>query len=96
MSPNNDMQALTVYAIDRQTSNNTIPVVCSASVKEDPAYYWGSNGTFYRLIPSSDMNTCINAVTWNMIPAWLSYVQTLGYTYSGELKPNREFFITGP
>jgi hypothetical protein len=90
-------QAQTVYAIDR--SPNTFPTACSTRVKEDPAYYWESPN-FLRLLPQSSMNCCqptsYNAVTWQNMPSWLSYVRTLGYTVQGEWKPMREFFIQGP
>ena len=82
-----------VYAIDRETSN--IPTRCSARIKEDPAYYWES-GTFQRLLLPTPYN---NSVTWHTLPAWLSYIQTLGYSLNidlSKLKPHSDLYISGP
>jgi len=96
-------QAQTVYAIDR--ASPVIPSSCSSYVREDPAYYWtNSNGNFQRLQPPTNCGTCyqppmLNAVTWGGIPAWLSYVQTLGYTLNTDLsvlKPYSDIYIQGP
>jgi hypothetical protein len=93
-------QAQTVYAIDR--CPNTFRTVCSHRVKEDPAYHW-DNPTFQRLLPPSAPGcfqpSSSNSVRWNNLPAWLSYVSTLGYTLQGDtssLQPMREFFLLGP
>jgi hypothetical protein len=97
-------QAATVYAIDR--SGPVIPTSCSHYVKEDPAYYWSGEGggNFQRILPPRPPSGCyqppaLNAVTWPMLPAWLSYVQTLGYTVTSDLsklKPYSDLYITGP
>jgi hypothetical protein len=96
--------AQTVYAIDRQPSNNTIPTCCSRRPKEDPAYYYDTSNT-QRLLPPPNTPGCcyqpsnLNAVTWAMIPAWLSYVQSVGYTVTSDLsrlKPYSDIYITGP
>ena len=95
-------QAQTVYAIDR--SPNTFRTSCSHRVKEDPAYYWDSP-TFQRLLPPPQSSSCcyqpsdLNSVRWQCLPAWLSYIKTLGYEFQGELsslQPMREFYIAGP
>lgn len=96
------IQAQTVYAIDR--ASPTILSACSHYVQEDPAYYWtNSGGNFQRLLPPTNCGGCyqppiLNAVTWPAIPAWLSYVQTLGYTVTSDLsklKPYSDIYITG-
>ena len=96
-------QAQTVYAIDRAAP--TIPSSCSHYVREDPAYYWTSqNGNFQRLLPPTNCSGCyqppiLNAVTWSIIPAWLSFVQSLGYTVKSDLsslKPYSDIYISGP
>ena len=100
-------QAATVYAIDR--ASPVIPTSCSHYVKEDPAYYWGDGcGNFQRILPpvaaQAQQGGCyqppaLAAVTWPMLPAWLSYVQTLGYTVTSDLsklKPYSDVYITGP
>ena len=92
-------QAQTVYSIDR--SPNTFQTICSSRVKEDP-FYW-ENPTFNRLIPQTSSGCYqppqMNSVKWGCLPAWLSYVSTLGYTVQGdmsELKPMKDFYIIGP
>ena len=97
-------QAQTVYAIDR--ASPVIPSSCSHYVREDPAYYWtNANGNFQRILPPPATEGCcyqppiLNAVNWFLIPAWLSYVQTLGYTVTSDLsslKPYSDIYITGP
>ena len=97
-------QAQTVYAIDRATP--IISSCCSHYVREDPAYYWtGQNGNFQRLLPPPNTGNCcyqppsLNAVTWPMIPSWLSYIQSLGYTVTTDLsllKPYSDIYINGP
>ena len=95
-------QAQTVYAIDRPTTQ--IRTACSHRVKEDPAYYWDSP-VFQRLLPPPQSSSCcyqpneLNSVRWQCLPAWLTYIKTLGYEFQGELsslKPMREFYIAGP
>lgn len=90
-------QALTVYAIDRPTP--LIPTSCSARAREDPAYYWDTP-TFQRLLspPGISQPQQGNAVIWATLPAWLSYIQTLGYTINTDfsrLKPYSDIYITG-
>jgi len=96
--------AQTVYAIDRQPPANTFPTSCSRRTEKDPAYYWDA-GTFQRLLPPPDTNgACCqpavwNAVNWQILPSWLSYVQTLGYTVTTDLslmKPHSDIYISGP
>jgi hypothetical protein len=56
------------------------------------------------LLPPTNCSGCyqppsLNAVTWPMIPAWLSYAQTLGYTVTSDLstlKPYSDIYINGP
>lgn len=89
--------AQTVYAVDRAPPPNTFKTSCSARPKEDPAYYW-DNQTFQRLLPPGQQPTYA-AVTWPLLPVWLSYVQTLGYTLQTDLsalKPYKDIYIMGP
>jgi len=96
--------AQTVYAVDRQPPPNTFPTTCSRRPKEDPAYYYDTSTT-QRLLPPPNTNGCcyqppqLNAVTWSMIPAWLSYVQSVGYIVTSDLsklKPYSDIYILGP
>ena len=98
-------QAQTVYAIDRAPTSNSFPTSCSHYVREDPAYYWTeSGGNFQRLLPPTNPGCCyqppvLNAVTWPVLPSWISYVQTIGYTVNtdfSKLKPYSDLYITGP
>jgi len=79
-----------VYAIDR--SSPDFRSTCSRREKEDPAYYWDAP-IFQRLImPDSG-----NSVTWERLPAWLSYVQALSYTIQtnlSSLAPHGEVYIS--
>lgn len=89
--------AQTVYAVDRCPEPQTFKTICSARPKEDPSYYWDSS-TFQRLIPPGEQPTYA-AVTWKQLPAWLSYVQTLGYSLQTDLstlKPHKDIYISGP
>jgi hypothetical protein len=92
-------EAQTVYAIDRAAPG--IPSCCSSRPKADPASVWESP-TFQRLLPPPDMSSCgstYQAVTWSMIPAWLSWIQTQGYNLSGSLskqKPYEDLYVEGP
>ena len=97
-------QAQTVYAVDRAPPSSAFPTSCSNRVKEDPAYYWDAPN-FQRLLPPPGAAGCcyqppaLNAVTWATLPAWLSYVQTVGYTLNidfSRLKPYGDIYITGP
>ena len=96
-------QAATVYAIDRQPPQSTIPTACSSRPKEDPAYYWDKS-SFQRLLPPSPDSCCyqpseLNAVTWSTLPAWFSFAQTKGFTLNvdfSRLKPYSDIYITGP
>jgi hypothetical protein len=98
-------QAQTVYACDRAPPPNTFATQCSSRPKEDPAYYW-DNATFQRLLPPPDggpgccyQPASLNAVTWPQLPAWLSYVQSKGYTLNvdfSRLKPYSDLYISGP
>lgn len=96
--------AQTVYAADRQPPPNTFATTCSRRTEKDPAYYW-ENPTFQRLCtPPNTTGTCcqpavLNSVTWPILPAWLSYVQSLGYTVTSDLsllKPFSDIYISGP
>lgn len=97
-------QAETVYAIDR--TSPLIPTSCSHYVKTDPAYYWSDSvgsGNFQRLLPPQAggcyQPSALAAVTWSMLPTWLSYVQTLGYAITSDLskvKPYSDIYLTGP
>ena len=96
--------AQTVYAIDRQPPPNTFATCCSRRTEKDPAYYW-DNSTYQRILapPNTTGNCCqpasLNSVTWSLIPAWLSYVETLGYTVVTDLtklKPYMDIYISGP
>ena len=95
-------QAQTVYAIDRTTP--LLHTCCSTRVKEDPGYYYESSH-FQRLLPPADSeSSCyqpplLNAVTWQTLPAWLTYIQTRGYTLKVDLsciKPYSDIYIAGP
>jgi hypothetical protein len=91
---NPSTQAMTVYGIDR--SAPSIPSSCSARVKEDPAYSW-SGSSFQRILPQT--NNGLNAVTWQELPAWISFAQANGYTLNtdlSKLKPYSDIYITGP
>jgi hypothetical protein len=98
-------QATTIYGIDRAPTSNLFPTACSSRVREDPAYYW-DNATFQRLVPPSGiaLPNCYgpasqNGITWVTLPAWLSYVQTLGYVVKSDLstlKPFSDIYIEGP
>lgn len=99
-------QAQTVYGIDRQPPPNTFPTQCSARQQDDPSYWWAGN-TFQRILPppAEFSQTCCyqspswNAVTWQTIPLWLSYVQSLGYTVTTDLStitPFSSIYISGP
>ena len=70
-----------VYAIDRSAPD--IRSICSRREKEDPAYYWDAP-IFQRLV-MPDSLAMGNSVTWERLPAWLSYVQTLQYTVQTSL-----------
>jgi hypothetical protein len=94
--------AQTVYAIDRQSPS--IPSACSKRPKADPACTWDSP-TFQRLLPPpSTTGNCwgnTQAVTWPMLPAWMSYAISLGYSLTentslSQLKPYSDVYITGP
>jgi hypothetical protein len=90
----------TVYAIDRTPA--AIPTACSSRPRADPASTWDSP-TFQRLLPPPGSPGCWgnqNAVTWATLPAWISYIQTLGYTLAentslGKLKPYGDLYIVG-
>ena len=95
-------QAQTVYAIDRAPPANKFPTACSRRPQEDPAYYW-DNSTLQRILPVGPSGCyqpqSYNAVTWFTLPAWLSYVQSIGYTVTSDLstlKPYSDIYITGP
>lgn len=94
----------TVYAVDRTPPSNTFPTTCSARPRADPACTWESP-TFQRILPPpTSTSGCwggTQAVTWSTLPAWISYIQTLGYTLSentslGKLKPYGDLYIVGP
>jgi len=92
----------TVYAIDR-TPSNLLPTACSSRPRADPASTWDSP-TFQRLLPPPNTGGCwggTQAVTWSMLPAWISYAMTLGYSLAentslGKLKPYGDLWIVGP
>jgi hypothetical protein len=96
-------ESYTVYGIDRKPS--VIQTVCSTRVKEDPAYAWAGS-TYQRLVPPPPQFTNgnssmfeIQAITWNTLPTWLSYAQSVGYTINNDfskLKPYSDIYITGP
>jgi hypothetical protein len=91
----------TVYAIDRAPA--AIPTTCSSRPRADPASTWDSP-TFQRLLPPPTATSCwgsVNAVTWATLPAWISYIQPLGYSLAentslGSLKPYGDLWIVGP
>ncbi len=94
----------TVYAIDRAPPTGTFPVGCSARPKEDPASTWEAS-TFTRLLwppdipnplPTNPNSYC--CVLWGQLPAWISWIGTLGYSLAPntKLSPNRDFYIIGP
>ncbi len=102
----------TVYAVDRAPptpSASGFPTACSARPRADPASTWDSP-TFQRLLPPPggvggssgySWGCALQAVTWSSLPAWLSYVQGLGYTLSentslAKLKPYGDLYVVGP
>jgi hypothetical protein len=96
----NNQTSQTVYAIDRTPAS--IPTSCSSRPRADPACTWESP-TFQRLLPPTNVGCCVNvnAVTWSSLPAWISYIQTLGYSLAentslGKLKPYGDLYIVGP
>lgn len=98
----NCQMAMTIYGIDRSPAN--LKTQCSSRPKEDPASYWDGR-TIARLIaPTSGIGSIGSigsneSVTWSTLPQWLSYAQSQGYTIVGDLgklKPNTEFYISGP
>jgi hypothetical protein len=89
----------TVYGVDRA---GAFPTACGSRVKEDPAYFWSSS-TFLRLLPPPDSGSgCCgynDRVVWETLPAWLSFVQSKGYTLNvdfSRLKPYSDVYISGP
>ncbi len=88
---------MTIYGIDRAPAN--LKTQCSSRPKEDPAAYWDGR-TIARLILPNTANANYNEpVTWASLPQWLSYALAQGYTIVGDLgklKPNTEFYISGP
>jgi len=100
----NQQQAQTVYGIDRAPPSTSFPTCCSARPRQDPAYFWDSP-TFQRLVLPPGLSGCCyqpastNGITWATLPAWLSYIQTLGYVITNDftkLKPYSDIFISGP
>ncbi len=92
--------AKTIYAIDRAPPPGTFPTACSSHVKEDPISTWEGR-TFQRILYSPCEGERPEEVTWSRIPAWLSWIQTKGYTLSAgtdlsRLKPYSDIYITGP
>jgi hypothetical protein len=92
-------KSMNVYAIDRAPAPNTFRVMCSSRVKEDPASQWDSP-SFLRLLPPEN-TSCSEGVTWASLPAWLSWIQTFGYTLMAgtdlsRLKPYSDLYIIGP
>lgn len=95
----------TVYAVDRSPPPNTFPTACSARPRADPAASWDAP-TFQRLLPPPGgggycWGAGVQAVVWASLPAWISYVQGLGYTLSentslAKLKPYGDLYIVGP
>ena len=87
----------TVYAIDRKPA--AIPTECSSRPRADPASTWDSP-TFQRILPPTNGCWSVNAVTWATLPAWISYIQTLGYTLAentlAKLKPYGDLYVIGP
>lgn len=79
--------AATVYAIDRMPEGPLASsVTCTPRSQNDPAYWW-SGSTFLRLCNPRELVSCCagpenvwDAIVWQKLPAWLSYVQGLGYT----------------
>jgi hypothetical protein len=77
----------TVYGIDRMPHGPLASLVCCTPRSyDDPAYFW-AGATFLRLKSPRDLLECCSgpqniwdAVVWATLPAWLSYVRSLGYT----------------
>ena len=98
-TPNQNCQmAMTIYGIDRAPAN--LKTQCSSRPKEDPASYWDGR-TIARLIAPAGAGTggYNDPVTWSTLPTWISYALAQGYTIVGDLgklKPNTEFYISGP
>jgi len=73
----------TVYAIDRIPLGPLASYVkCTSRCQTDPAYFWSGN-TFLRLTKPADFTSCSDltwdAITWQTLPAWLSFAESLGY-----------------
>jgi hypothetical protein len=83
----------TVYGIDRMPEGPlAASVKCTPRCQLDPAYYWAGS-TFWRLSNPKELVSCCSgpenvwdAIVWQKLPAWLSYVQGLGYTVSDNCK----------
>ena len=92
-----------IYAADRAPGSGGFQTTCSTRPRADPASVWDSP-TFQRLLPPPQSSGCwgpANAVTWATLPAWISWVQTLGYVLAEgsslqKLKPYGELYIVGP
>jgi hypothetical protein len=96
--------AATVYAIDRVPHGPLATnVTCTPRYRDDPAYWW-SGSTFLRLTKPAEHSSCCSgpenisdAIVWQNLPAWISYVNGLGYTIPESCKldnnPNNEFTL---
>ena len=90
--------AVTAYGADRAPAN--LDTACASRPKEDPASYWDGPTIARLVMPAAAAGGCpAAAVTWQSLPAWMSYAQAQGYTIVGgigKLKPYSEFYISGP
>jgi len=92
----------TVYAIDRIPNGPLASYVrCTSRCKDDPAYWW-SGSTFMRLTKPQEIGSCCSgpenvwdAITWQTLPAWLSFAEGLGYSVSDSCKmdPNKDLTL---
>jgi hypothetical protein len=93
--------AATVYAIDRMPEGPlAASVVCTPRSMADPAHTW-AGATFLRLAAPKELTNCCSgpynvwdAIVWQKLPAWLSYVQGLGYSVNDNIgDPNKEITL---
>jgi len=91
----------TVYAIDRIPKGPLASYIqCTSRSQADPAYWWGGS-TFLRLSNPKELTNCSgpeniwDAIVWQKLPAWISFVNSLGYTIpdSCNLEPHKEFTL---
>ncbi len=93
---NTDMQSRNIYAADRAPPAGGFPTTCARRVGADPASSW-DGATFQRLVSPPGANAAY--VTWATLPAWLSWIQTIGYTIKSDLSQLQAYsdvYVCGP